>query len=169
MIDPATCQSPAQPPQVSRRSGTVPAASTPTPHSSILDAAVLLSGLPGPVLPTQDETPFNVLATPLQGPHQISCVHPATPIEDLAQPLICIPEQRQWPPLKLQPATSDGLHEQKRLVPITASSSHPFSTRTHVYKLEGPSFSDLIRENEMQYRMLRMALTNLLDPHEPEH
>lgn len=155
MIDPATCQSPAQPPQVSRHSGTVPAASTPTPHSSILDAAVLLSGLPGPVLPT---------------PHQISCVHPATPpIEDPAPPLICIPEQRQRPPLKLQPATSDGLHEQKCLVPITASSSHPFSTRTHVYKLEGPSFSDLIRENEMQYRMLRMALTNLLDPHEPEH
>ncbi|KAL3976382.1 hypothetical protein ACER0C_022268 [Sarotherodon galilaeus] len=170
VIDPATCQSPSQPPQVSRHSGAVPAASPPFPNSTILDAAVPSSGLPKPVFPTLDETPFNFLATPLQGRHQISCVQPAVPLdEDPAQPLVCIPEPRQHPPVKPQPATSNGLHEQKPLVPITASSSHPVSTRTHVYKLEGPSFPDLTREDEIQYRLLQMALTNLLDPHETEH
>ncbi|KAL3976614.1 thrombopoietin [Sarotherodon galilaeus] len=170
VIDTATCQSPFQPPQISRQSGLVPAASPPLPNSTILDAAVPSSGLPRPVLATPDETPFNFLATPLQGPHQISCVQPAIPLdEDPAQPLICIPEPRQHPPVKQQPATSNGLHEEKPLVPITASSSHPVSTRTHVYKLEGPSFPDLTSEDEIQYRLLRMALTNLLDPHETEH
>ncbi|KAL3977711.1 MFS transporter (organic anion transporter) [Sarotherodon galilaeus] len=170
VIDPATCQSPSQPPQVSHHSGAVPAASPPFPNSTILDAAVPSSGLPRPVFPTPDETPFNFLATPLQGPHQISCVQPAVPLdEDPAQPLICIPEPRQHPPVKQQPATSDGLHAQKPSVPITASSGHPVSTRTHVYKLEGPSFPDLTSEDEIQYRLLRMALTNLLDPHETEH
>ncbi|KAL3975387.1 gephyrin [Sarotherodon galilaeus] len=170
VIDPATCQSPSQPPQVSCHSGAVPAASPPFPNSTILDAAVPSSGLPRPVFPTPDETPFNFLATPLQGPHQISCVQPAVPLdEDPAQPLICIPEPRQHPPVKQQPATSDGLHAQRPLVPITASSGHSSSIRTHVYKLEGPSFPDLTSEDEIQYRLLRMALTNLLDPHETEH
>ncbi|KAL3999531.1 AP-5 complex subunit zeta-1 [Sarotherodon galilaeus] len=170
VIDPATCQSPSQPPQVSHHSGAVLAASPPFPNSTILDAAVPSSGLPRPVFPTPDETPLNFLATPLQGPHQISCVQPAVPLdEDPAQPLICIPEPRQHPPVKQQPATSNGLHEQKPLVPVTASSGHSSSIRTHVYKLEGPSFPDLTSEDEIQYRLLRMALTNLLDPHETEH
>ncbi|KAL4007454.1 hypothetical protein ACER0C_001306 [Sarotherodon galilaeus] len=156
VIDPATCQSPSQPPQVSRHSGAVPAASPPLPNSTILDAAVPSSGLPRPVFPTPDETPFNFLATPLQGPNQISCVQPAVPLdEDPAQPLVCIPEPRQHPPTPL--------------VPVTASSGYSSSIRTHVYKLEGPSFPDLTSEDEIQYRLLRMALTNLLDPHETEH
>ncbi|XP_025760072.1 uncharacterized protein LOC112844660 [Oreochromis niloticus] len=170
VIDTATCQSPFQPPQISRQSGLVPAASPPLPNSTILDAAVPSSGLPRPVLATQDETPFDFLALSRQDPHQISCVQPAVSLaEDPVQPLICISDHNHHPSLEQQPATSNALHEQKPLVPVTARSGHSSSTRTHVYKLEGPSFPDLSREDEMQYRMLRMALTNLLDPHETEH
>ncbi|XP_026032619.1 uncharacterized protein LOC113027212 [Astatotilapia calliptera] len=170
VIDTVTCQSPFQPPQISRQSGLVTAASPPLPNSTILDAAIPSTGLPRPVLATEDETPFDFLALSRQDPDQISCVQPAVPLaEDPVQPLIRISDHKHCPPLEQQPATSNTSYEQKPLISGTASSGHSSSTRTHVYKLEGPSFPDLSREDEMQYRMLRMALTNLLDPHETEH
>lgn len=52
-----------------------------------------------------------------------------------------------------------------------ASPSHlaPPLGRLHPYsKIEGPSFPDLTREDESQYMMLKMALSNLLDPGESE-
>lgn len=70
-----------------------------------------------------------------------------------AQPLVSI-----TPP----PST----HVLPQTIPVVPSIT---ATRSYSYKVDGLSFPVFTREDEMQYRMLRMALDNLLDANKSEH
>ena len=64
------------------------------------------------------------------------------------------------------------LNAQHHHLTYAAHSNHlaPPVARLQFYRwVEGPSFPDLTREDESQYMMLKMALSNLLDPGESEH
>jgi len=156
-------QSSSRPPEVSRHHVAVSSAMPHLHNLSILDAAVPTAGLPRPILYSQDLPPSSFHAASPEGQPQSSHVQPLNLQVNPAQPLVSLsPQQRQSPSLMPQSFTSSSHHQEQRSVA-------PPPGRTHVYKLEGPSFPNLTREDEMQYRMLRMALSNLLDPNETEH
>lgn len=148
------------PPGVSRHPVAISAAIPQLSNLSILDAAVPSVGLPRPIL-SQDLLPSSVPAASPEGHLQNQSAQPLNPLViNPAQPLVSFcSQQRQSSLSRPQSSTSHYQQEQRHLAP---------SGRTHVYKCEAPSFPNLTREDEMQYRMLRMALTNLLDPNETE-
>ena len=155
-------QSSSRPPDVSRHPVAVSSAMPHLPELSILDAAVPTAGLPRPILYSQDMPPSSFHAASPEGQPQRPHVQPSNRQVNPSQPLVSLSsQQRQSPSLMPQTFTSSSHKEQRSVAPPPG--------RTHVYKLEGPSFPNLTREDEMQYRTLRMALSNLLDPNETEH
>ncbi|XP_028435101.1 protein transport protein sec31-like [Perca flavescens] len=84
-----------------------------------------------------------------------SSFHPSLPYQPLAP---------------YQPMTTDPpLQPQSRpLDPSRGAAAPPAGLSRRYRPIEAPKFPDLTREDEVQYRMLRMALNNLLDPDESE-
>ncbi len=66
------------------------------------------------------------------------------------------------PASNVQPPYLTSAPPLSQLVPSTGSLQSSYR------RVEGPSFPDLTREDESQYLMLKMALSNLLDPGESE-
>ncbi|KAL0152965.1 hypothetical protein M9458_051718 [Cirrhinus mrigala] len=79
-----------------------------------------------------------------------------------SQPLPGVASYSAQPTSNVQPHHLTSAPPLSQLVPPTAPLQSSYR------RVEGPSFPDLTREDESQYLMVKMALSNLLDPGESE-